>query len=296
SRGMLILLRYGEIGLKSGPVKKKFRDRLLDRLREQLDYRGIDGDILRREGRIFADVAEEDAADAALALSQVPGVVSASPAVETTLVLDDIEAGAVELLADRNAETFAVDARRAGEHDYTSKDIEEAVGDAVREQCGLAVDLDDPDVTVDVEARYTAAYLYTETVDGIGGLPIGDENRVAVLFEDRAATVAAFLLMKRGCRVFPVYTGADSDAVSEEMEVLRQFDPGVKLTVMDGKTPAEALDDACDLFDCDAAALPWPSGELEQDVPATDVELLFPNAGFPEDEVMDRYAELLSPP
>ncbi|MDY6768658.1 MAG: THUMP domain-containing protein [Candidatus Nanohaloarchaea archaeon] len=291
---MLILVRYGEIGLKSSQVKAQFEQRLVERLEQKCSYAGIDGDVRRSEGRIFADVPEEDAADAAIALSRVPGVVSVSPAAQTSLDLDDIGEQALELVADQDAETFAVDARRAGEHDYTSADIEEAVGQRIVDGTGLEVDLDDPDVTVTVEARYTNAYLYTETVDGVGGLPVNEENRVAVLMEDRSSTVAAFLLMKRGCTVFPVYTGGDSERLETEMATLRQFDPDVKLTVMQGEEPAAALDRACDLYDCAAAAVARTADELGEE-PAVAAELLLPTAGMSEEKVMERYRAIAAP-
>lgn len=291
---MLILARYGEIGLKSSQVKQRFEQQLVERLDEKLSYVEIEGDVHRSEGRIFADVPEEDVADAAMALSRVPGVVSVSPAVTTSLNLDDIRETAVDLVADCDAATFAVDARRAGEHDYTSEDIEAEVGQAIVDRTGMDVDLDNPDVTVYVEARYTTAYLYTEVVDGVGGLPVSDDDRVAVLMENRASTVAAFLLMKRGCTVFPVYTGNDSDRLETEMATLRQFDPDVKLTVMSGEEPGAALARACDLYDCSAAAVGRTAEELGGE-PEVDVELLLPTAGMSDDEIMERYREMSAP-
>ncbi|MDY6774207.1 MAG: THUMP domain-containing protein [Candidatus Nanohaloarchaea archaeon] len=287
---MFLLIRYGEIGLKSSQVKSRFEERLEKRLEEKLSYRGIEGEILESEGRIFAEVEEQDAADASLALSRVPGVVSVSPAVRTTLELDDIAERAVEMLEEREVGSFAIDARRAGEHDYTSEDLEEEVGQAVVDSLGLEVDLDEPDVTVHIEARYRNSYLYTETVDGVGGLPVNEEDRVAVLMEDRASTVAAFLLMKRGCRVFPVYTGEEPKGLEEEMEVLHQFDPGVKLTVMKGEEE-EVLEQVSDLYECQAVAVSAVSDELEE-LPETEKELLLPNSGFSEEEVMEKYREL----
>lgn len=291
---MRLLVRYGEIGLKSSSVKATFEQRLMTRLEEKLTYRDIDGDVSESEGRIFADVDEDDAADAALALSRVPGVVSVSPVAVTSLEPAAICETAVDLLAERDVEAFAVDARRAGEHDYTSQDLEEAVGQAVVDELGLDVDLDTPEVTLSVEARYRNAYMYTETVDGVGGLPVSEEDRVAVLMTDRAATVAAFRLMKRGCTVFPVYTGEEPEALEQDMRALRQFDPGVKLTVADEQAE-EALATAVALYDCQAAALPHTTDEIGEDVPAVDAELLFPNAGAAEDAVMETYQELLTP-
>lgn len=290
---MRILVRYGEIGVKSRQVQRSFLDRLKQNLQQALDAATIEGTVSEDEDRIFAEVAEADAADATLTLSHVPGVVSLSPVVTTSTDFDDIITTLTGLAGGTNAETFAVEARRAGDHhDYRSQDIKEEAGDRTREEHGLVVDLDDPDLTVSVEARYQHAYCYTETVQGVGGLPIGERNRVAVLMEDRASTVAAFRLMKRGCTVHPVYTGQEAGQLREEMDTLRQYDPGVKLTVLKQQDPDEALETVCDLYNCDAVAYGTTSNDLDSGVPDHEREVLLPNSGYTTEEVLDTYTEI----
>lgn len=290
---MRILVRYGEIGVKSRQVQRSFLDRLKHNLQEALDAATIDGTVLEDEDRIFAEAPEEDVADAAITLSHVPGVVSVSPVVTTSTDFDDIIGTLVDLAGGVEAETFAVEARRAGDHhDYRSQDIKEEAGDRIREEHNLDVDLDRPDLTVAVEVRYQHAYCYTETVPGVGGLPVGDENRVAVLMEDRASTVAAYRLMKRGCTVHPVYTGQEADTLSEEMDTLRQYDPSIKLTVLKKQGPAEALTTVCDLYDCDAVAYGTTTDDLDENVPEHEREILLPNSGHTTEAVLETYARI----
>ncbi len=296
---MQILVRYGEIGLKSAQVQSGFKSRLKQNLQDVLDAREIDGYIVESEDRIFARVEDEDAADAVIALSMVPGVVSVSPVVEASLSMDDIVETGFEVFEDDRQssedtiETFAVSARRAGEHEFTSKDIENELGQRIVDETDLDVDLDDPDLTVSVEVRYKQAYIYTRTVDGVGGLPVNDDNGVVVHMVDRASTVAAYLLMKRGCKVYPVYTGHEPDMLEEDMETLRQFDPNVKLTVMKGTDRDDALEQACGLFDCDVVALSYTAEEIEDlDLPYVDAEILLPVCGMSQDEVLELYADI----
>lgn len=297
---MLILIRYGEIGLKSSQVRSGFEQRLKDNLAQQLQYRGIDGDIVEHDDRIFADVDTDDAADAALALSNVPGVVSVSPVKTCDLDMDAIVATATDVVQHRiddTTETFAVDARRAGEHDFDSKDIENQAGDSIRTTHDLAVDLDEPDVTVHVEARYTEAYVYTEIVDGVGGLPVNEDNTVVVAMTDRTATVAAYRLLKRGCAVYPVYWGNEPEQLDEDMATLRQFDPATKLTVIDAADRNGAVKQAAALFDVDAVALPVTADDLDDYTPPeTDAEVLLPNCGHSTDAVMETYGDIRHAP
>lgn len=290
---MRILVRYGEIGVKSRQVQRSFLDRLQQNLQDALDATALAGEVFEDEDRIFAEIDEAEAADATLTLSHIPGVVSVSPVVTTSTDFDDIITTLVELAQGTDAETFAVEARRAGDHhDYRSQDIKEEAGDRIRKEHGLIVDLDDPDLTVAVEVRYQNAYCYTETVNGIGGLPVGDNNRVAVLMEDRAATVAAFRLMKRGCHVFPVYTGQKADQLEKEMNTLRQYNPHTKLTVLKKEEPREALTTVCDLYDCDAVAFGATSDDLDTGVPTHEEEVLLPNTGYTTEEMLETYARI----
>lgn len=296
---MRILIRYGEIGLKSSQVKTGFVKRLMQNLQHKLDAQDIDGHIVRSEDRIFAAVDEEDSPDAAMTLAQVPGVVSVSPVEEASLNPDDIvETGLTvfkQELASREGavETFAVSARRAGEHDFTSKDIENRLGQRIVDEHGLEVDLDDPDLTVYVEARYKNTYLYTHIIDGVGGLPVDPRNRVIVLMQDRASTVAAYLLMRRGCAVYPVYTGHEADNLEQDMTILRQFDPDVKLTVMKGADIEDALEQATELFDADTVALGYTAEDIDDmNLPYVSAEVLLPVCGLSQEETLEQYASI----
>lgn len=296
---MKILIRYGEIGLKSAQVQTKFRKQLRRNLDHKLKAKDIEGHILETEGRIFAEVEEDDVSDAVIALSTVPGVVSVSPVVTTGLTMDEIEEAALDVLGSELATqeeddaAFAVRARRAGEHEFSSKDIENKVGQAIVDKYNLDVDLDNPDVTVSIEARYKNAYVSTQKIMGIGGLPVTDRNKVVVLMEDRASTVAAYSLMKRGSKVYPLYTGHEAENLEEDMNILRQFDPDVKLTVMKGKDTTAALEDACSLFEAEAVAFGTTAAELDDiELPDVEAEILLPNCGFDQEAILDQYGEI----
>jgi thiamine biosynthesis protein ThiI len=102
-------------------------------------------------------------------------------------------------------QTFAVRARRVGTQEYTSKDVEIQVGAEVLKQLEhrrISVNLDEPDVTLFVEVRNDAAFIYHNVVDGPGGLPFGSQGRLVCLFSGGIdSPVAAWLMMKRGATV-----------------------------------------------------------------------------------------------
>ena len=68
------------------------------------------------------------------------------------------------------------------------------------------MNLDDPALTIHVEALSSEAFYYFGKEPGPGGLPTGVSGRVVALLSGGIdSPVAAYRLMKRGCRVIPVH-------------------------------------------------------------------------------------------
>ncbi|MDS0258203.1 tRNA sulfurtransferase [Haloarcula sp. S1CR25-12] len=242
----VVLVRNGELGVKSEQVRRKMEDRLAENLRAMFAARGLTGDIERRRNRLFVHTDEPDAvADAA---ADTFGVVSASPAETVEPTLEAISSALVDATeAHYDGGSFAVDADRAGPasaHPFTSPEIESecgaAVWDAV-ESMGAepAVDLDDPDFRLCVECRPDEAYVYLERRAGPGGLPLGTQRPVVALVSGGIdSPVAAWKLMARGCPVVPVYVdlgdygGPDHRARARAtVETLAGYAPGEPMSL-----------------------------------------------------------------
>jgi thiamine biosynthesis protein ThiI len=63
----------------------------------------------------------------------------------------------------------------------------------------LKVNLTKPDHEVFIEIRHGLSYIYTDVIEGPGGMPVGSAGRVAAIVQDRDDALAAWLMMKRGC-------------------------------------------------------------------------------------------------
>ncbi len=199
----VVLVRYSEIAVKGHSTRSKMETLLRRNIEEALEAHGATyGRIVVEEGRL---IIEEAGYDAAKAAARVFGVKSVSPAVEVGFGgLDDIVEAGVNYFCERvKGKIFRVRARRAGTHDFTSKDIEKALGAKLLESCGARkVDLTSPEYTAYVEVRGGKAYFYDEVIEGPGGLPLGSEDKVLVLFSGGFdSTAAAWLVMKRGAPV-----------------------------------------------------------------------------------------------
>jgi len=225
---MEVLVRYGEIFLKSEPVRRIYEKILVKNIRLALKKEGIKFSVRRERGRIFIESEETD--KVCKILQNVTGIVSVSPCYH--LQTSDIEK--IKRFVKENYEgwikprqTFAVRARRIGNQPYTSKDLEEEVGKVIERK----VDLEDPDVTVFIEVRRNDTYIYTQVLKCLGGMPVGTSGKVVALLSGGIdSPVAAFLAMKRGCKVvfvhfhsFPLVSKKSIEKVKEIVKVLNKY-------------------------------------------------------------------------
>lgn len=203
-----ILVAYNEIALKSRTVRTRLEKLLARQIRETLRRRGFhDTRVLRRFGRLYIEGAS---ADAAAFVARAFGVASVMPALRTRSTLDSVMELVVEVASDRIGEgqSFAVRPKVVGEHPFSSRDVAVEGGSAILEalSCrGGHVNLSQPDVTLYVEVRDRDAFVYTQIVRGVGGLPYGSQGRLVSLFSGGIdSPVAAWLMMKRGAEVLPL--------------------------------------------------------------------------------------------
>jgi thiamine biosynthesis protein ThiI len=210
-----VLVRHGEIGVKSAQVQRSMEGRLHDNIAAILADRDVGGEVVREHSRLYVETDPSNAEAATDAATDAFGVVSASPAIAVQPTMEAITDALARTARDTfEGQTFAVRARRAGNdaaHDFSSADLGETGGAAVWEAIESrghdpAVDLDDPDWAVFVEARPDRAFVFLEHRDGPGGLPVGSQAPLVALVSGGIdSPVAAWLAMKRGSPVLPLY-------------------------------------------------------------------------------------------
>jgi thiamine biosynthesis protein ThiI len=218
----LILLRYGEIGLK-GKNRKFFFRKLRRNVRRCLQAHGIEGKVWQEGQRIYLQTDELESA--VEAVQRVFGLVSLSPVYEVPANPEAIVQEGV-MVAQRAGldagRTFRVRARRADKSfPLISPEIERQVGEAIVLATGARPDLSkEAQVEIGVEVQPGRALIFGETIAGPGGLPLGSQGRVVALLSSGIdSPVAAWLMMKRGCGVIPVHF-TTSQAQTEQVEAI----------------------------------------------------------------------------
>ncbi|AMK14725.1 tRNA uracil 4-sulfurtransferase ThiI [Methanobrevibacter olleyae] len=202
----LIIARYGEVGLKSNRVRKRFENRLKNNIKAS-----IDADVNINQARIY--IFPKDFDDAIEKLKRVFGIVSYSPAVFTKSTFDDVERAVSEYadklheigLLDENTK-FAISCRRVGKHEFSSQEMAAFAGAVVVGKYSSSVDLTNPELTIYLEVREEDTYIFHEKIEGPGGLPLGTQGKVVSLLSSGIdSPVATYLMMKRGCQVIALY-------------------------------------------------------------------------------------------
>lgn len=204
---MKLLIRPApEVAIKSKPVRRQQMRHLRQNIRKLLAR--LDPEI-RVEGswdRVDVEVPDGRglSGPALELLLRIPGIstiqeIGAFPFVS----LEDVAKKAVEAFADRlTGKTFAVRARRHGEHSFRSIDLERTVGAALMQASGASgVDLKSPQVEVRIEVQDDQFHIAHRKHRGLGGYPLGSvENVLTLISGGYDSSVAAYLMMRRGLR------------------------------------------------------------------------------------------------
>ncbi len=244
----LVLLRFaGELFIKSRRTRSGFLQRLRSNLEDAL--RDVPGGATVEGGwdRLYVRYSDEAVLDI---LPRVFGISSLSPIDRVTPAdLEGIVDAGADVFTDAvRGRTFAVRARRAGSHAFSSADIQIKLGARLLE-ASAGVDLDHPEVEAFVEVRDRDAYLFSRRIPGAGGLPLGVEGRaVTLLSGGYDSAVAAWLMLKRGITQDYVFCNLGGDAY--ERAVLQvgklvaddwSYGTRPRLHVVDFEEPLRAL-------------------------------------------------------
>ena len=219
-RRLKILVRFGELTLKSDRSRRRFLRRLIQNIRDALNTLGYKYEIENLWSRLLIDVYG-DINDAVEALRRVFGIHSLAIVSDRYFDgLDDLVRLGVEEFKDAvRGRSFAVRVKRVGRHNFTSMDVARLLGSELLKYADR-VDLTSPDVEVRLEIRDDRVFFYHGLVKAYGGLPIGTEGvAVALVSGGFDSAVAAWYALKRGAIVHYVFCNLDGEGY--KMDVIK---------------------------------------------------------------------------
>jgi thiamine biosynthesis protein ThiI len=201
------ILHYHEISLKRGNRPLFLRHLQQNVLRAISDLGPVR--LQQLPGRIMLDLSRHpDPARLRERLARVSGVANFSLALRTGVSREALRAAVEQAIEGRTFGSFRITARRAFKtFPMTSVELNRDLGAHVLSlRPGCRVSLEHAELDVRVEVLPGEAFVYADRDEGAGGLPVGASGTVVALLSGGIdSPVAAWRLMKRGCRVVFVH-------------------------------------------------------------------------------------------
>lgn len=252
------LLKYAEIGAK-GKNRYIFEDALVKQI--QLALEKVDGEfeIVKVSGRIYAIAKDEfDYDETVSALTKVFGIVGICPLVQIEDDgFDDLSEKVIEYLKKMypgKNYTFKVNARRARKnYPLSSPEINMELGGRILDAIpNVKVDVHNPDIMVNVEIR-EKINIYTETIKGAGGMPIGTAGKAMLLLSGGIdSPVAGYMIAKRGVTLeatyfhAPPYTSERAkQKVIDLAKIVAKYSGPIKLNIVNFTDPQLYIYEVC---------------------------------------------------
>lgn len=241
----IILAKYGEIILKGGN-RPKFEKMLIDNIKNALKN-VAKFKISLRQATIYIEEFDEDKIDLIVErMSKIFGIVSITKAAVCEKNMEAIRATAAEYLGKdlEKPAKFKVEAKRSDKNfPLNSVQICMDLGGWLDDKYpNIVCDVHNPEVTVKVEVRDVAAYIYIseKKIKGQGGMPIGSGSKATLLLSGGIdSPVAGHMISKRGVTIdavnffsFPYTSDRAKEKVISLAKILAQYTSKVNLYIV----------------------------------------------------------------
>ncbi|KFZ27513.1 MAG: putative tRNA sulfurtransferase [Candidatus Izimaplasma bacterium HR2] len=234
-----ILVRYGDLTLK-GKNKRVFIERVNNLIKEKVNNPKVK--IEKNHDRLYLVLNGEDYNEVIEGLNKVSGLSSYSLVSKSERDVESIFENALNLIKSEikgRKVTFKVESKRSDKN-YPIKSPEmtqKVAGYVLKNTDNLIVDVHNPEVTLTVEVRLDAAFVYISKIKGMGGFPVGVAGKGLLMLSGGIdSPVAGFLAMKQGIQIeaihfesTPLTSIESAQKVIDLTEKLSVFAPNSKI-------------------------------------------------------------------
>ena len=199
----ILIVKYGEIGVK-GKNRYLFENKLIKNIKNMLKPLG-EYNVYKEYGRIYVDVNDDNYEEVMEEVRKVFGIVGVCPGIKAEKDYDVLKETALKLIEQKieeGAKTFKVESRRGDKSlPLTSQEMSIDIGGYILSNVKdrIKVDVRNPEVKVRCEYRELNTMVYTDSVPGYGGLPMGTAGKaISLLSGGIDSPVATWMVAKRG--------------------------------------------------------------------------------------------------
>ena len=234
----LIFLKYGELS-----TKKDNRNFFIKTLSEDIKKNLKDVVINYDLGRMFIIPSENNFDLVINKLQNIFGIHE----IVVAYKLDDrsietIKESLIKLLKNKSFNTFKINVRRSDKnYEIDGMTLRKVFGSHILKNISdIKVDVNNPELEVNVEIRCKEVLIYFDKIKGIGGYPVGTLGKgVLMLSGGIDSPVSGYLAMKRGIKLEAIYfespphtSEAALNKVKELAKKLAVYNNDIKLHII----------------------------------------------------------------
>lgn len=237
----VLIVKYGEIGVK-GKNRYIFENKLIKNIKNMLKPIGT-FKVYKEYGRIYVDLEDYEYEEVIEEVKKVFGIVGVCPGVRAEKDYDKLKELALKMLEEKieeGAKSFKVESRR-GEKTFrlTSQEMSLDIGGYLVSQVKdrIKVDVRNPEIKIKCELRESHIMVYSDTVPGYGGLPLGTNGKAMSLLSGGIdSPVATWMVAKRGMEIeaihfhsYPFTSEKSQEKVRDLAKILSKYCGRIKL-------------------------------------------------------------------
>ncbi|MDY6788888.1 MAG: hypothetical protein SVV03_02885 [Candidatus Nanohaloarchaea archaeon] len=278
---MKLLVRPSEDAIEESAI-----ERLEDRIGDKLGTRDINADYEILENFLVVNMDEESVPIAVHSLKYLTGISEIYPCV--SIGSNDINAeSVVQKIGEENIELDKFRLSIEGDAEGFSR---ERLVDLLE---GEGYTQDPQGREIKLHLLEDRGFISMDMEEGAGGLPIKEGNTALLPLIDRLYTCAGFLMMKEGYRLVPVVQGGELDAVKEGVEVLEEYQPGLKPVIVGKDSWKKVVTQSLKILKPDIVVDGRIKGEESLiDSENLEIPVRSPLKGKSEEEVLELYTEI----
>ena len=244
----IIIIKYGELTTKKDNIGL-FLSALKTNVENSLS--GMNTHITFDKGRMFVEAQENNYDKVLEKLQKVFGIHEINIGYKIENDYEILKKELVNVVKDRNFTTFKVETKRSNKKFFkNSMEISKELGAVILTNIeNKKVDVNNPELLINVEVRLDAFYFYFDKVNGAGGYPIGTLGKgILMLSGGIDSPVAGYLCAKRGVKLealyfeSPPHTSIEAkNKVKKLAEILAEYNGNIKLHVVNFTNIQEAI-------------------------------------------------------
>ncbi len=200
----IIFLKYGELS-----TKKDNRNYFLKILNDNIKFVLNDVNIYYDYGRMFIEPNIDDFEKVIEKLQKIFGIheiVIAYKSLDRDL--DNIKENVINLIKDKEFKTFKVEVKRSNKkYPVDGMELRKIFGSHIlKNKDNIKVDVNNPELVINVEIRLKEVLIYFSSIKGIGGYPVSSLGKGLLMLSGGIdSPVAGYLAMKRGIKLEAIY-------------------------------------------------------------------------------------------